>query len=89
MQRVSRLKKCDGKIKKQIGKIQDRINKGQRQTRPLFLFFFYAKRFRSQNTGGLCALYRRSRSETVVGSPSKTGQHNDDIIGGVERNMFA
>jgi hypothetical protein len=36
----------------------------------------------------LCALYRRSRSEIVVGSPSKTGQYNDDIIGGVE-NMFA
>ena len=29
IRRVSRLKKCDGKIKKQIGSIQNRINKGQ------------------------------------------------------------
>jgi len=32
LRRVSRLKKYDRKIKKQIGKIQDSINKGQRQT---------------------------------------------------------
>ena len=32
LRRVSRLKKHDRKIKRQIGKIQDSINKGQRQT---------------------------------------------------------
>ena len=32
LRRVSRLKKYDRKIKRQIGKIQDSINKGQRQT---------------------------------------------------------
>ncbi|MBW2738394.1 MAG: transposase, partial [Deltaproteobacteria bacterium] len=32
IRRVSRLEKHDRKIKKQIGKIQDSINKGQRQT---------------------------------------------------------
>ncbi len=32
LRRVSRLKKYDKKIKKRIGKIQDSINKGQRQT---------------------------------------------------------
>ena len=32
LQRVARLKKYDRKIKKRIGKIQDSINKGQRQT---------------------------------------------------------
>jgi chromosomal replication initiation ATPase DnaA len=33
IRRVSRLKKCDGKTKKQIGNIQNRINKGQEQSR--------------------------------------------------------
>ena len=32
LRRVERLKKYDRKIKKRIGKIQDSINKGQRQT---------------------------------------------------------
>ena len=32
LQRVARLEKYDRKFKKQIGKIQDSINKGQRQT---------------------------------------------------------
>ncbi|MBW2167216.1 MAG: transposase, partial [Deltaproteobacteria bacterium] len=32
IRRVSRLEKYDRKIKEQIGKIQDSINKGQRQT---------------------------------------------------------
>jgi len=32
IRRVSRLKKYDKKIRKQIGKIQDNINKGQKQT---------------------------------------------------------
>ena len=37
LRRVARLQKYDRKIKKQIGKIQDSINNGQKQNDPYFI----------------------------------------------------